>query len=111
MSTLRLISIGLSGALTVMQLASGSARSAAAATLVLWWIISLLARFGFGGNGAVVGRRVRLLFFALAAVDDDDVEARGVDRERHHRRDRLARVLVGLGGLDQRAERPVDVEV
>src|SRR4051794_6365450 len=113
MSTLRLISIGLSGALTVTQLASGSASAAAVieAVCVGKRLILFLAWWGRGGDLDVVRRGGRSLLFLFAVLLNHDVEAWGIDRERHHGSDCLPRILEGLRHLNERAERPANVEV
>src|SRR6185437_11314143 len=55
-------------------------------------------------------RRGRLLLLFVGA-QHVDLERGRIDREGHHRRDDLRRVLEGLRHLDQRPEWPVDVDV
>src|SRR4029079_13709748 len=117
MVTLRLISIGLSGALTVTQLVSGTATTSPAARRTArieraLLFISLLAWLsGCGGYVDLVDRGRALLLFFLAEDARLGDDAGRIERERHHRGDDRRRILEALGHLDQRSERAVDVEV
>ena len=101
--TLRLISIGLSGALTEMQLASG-APALATAMQSAW--LHLLSHLVVGGGAMLTccHRRLGLLLLLLDAADLGGDSRNVVERTRKHVADHLARVADRLGGRDQRAE-------
>src|SRR5690242_2185345 len=112
--TLRLISIGFSGAARLMQPPSGVASAAAASSDALRFMFSTIARLSLGWRGW----RVRVdflldrglgLFLVFVLAADFRGDARNVfQRPRQDFLDDLARVLERLGSRNQRAERPAD---
>src|SRR6476620_9914920 len=110
MVTFRLISIGLSGALTDTQPPSASAPSAAAAFTLLAFIASLL--LGGGWLDRRVARRglcLLLLFLGRTNLGDDPRNV--LQRHRQDVGNHGARVAEALGGGDQRAGRPLDRDI
>src|SRR4051794_29060611 len=112
MVTLRLISIGLSGALTEMQLVSGAERTTAASSpgrAISSFVMVFLTSLGWvlglrGGADLFLDGRLRLV---LPLLDPPDLrrDSRNVlQRPRQDIPDDLARVVHRLGGRNQRAE-------
>src|SRR5690348_10433900 len=59
----------------------------------------------------VCGSWLSRLLLVLGRAQHLDLESGRIDRERHHGRDDLRRVLERLRHLNEGAERPVDVDI